>query len=166
MRPPTTTRRTALCIAAITLAGCGGETSPATDDTTATRTSSTTIDAPAVSRPPDGSVGELIEPADLAVDGVTTGEAPATIVDDLIERVSEEAGVDPSDVVVVGSFAKTWTGGSLGCAEPGIVHSKREQAGYQVELTAGGESWDFRVRESGELIACSEGVVVRSEANE
>ena len=164
MRPPTTTCRAALCIAAFA-AGCGGDASPATDDS-AVAPASTTTTAPAVWGPPDESFGDLIEPGDFTSDGVTTGEAPATIVDDLIELVSEEAGVDPSDVVVVGSFAKTWTDGSLGCAEPGIVRTKREQTGYQVELEAAGETWDFRIRDSGEVIACRQGVVVLSELSE
>ncbi len=113
---------------------------------------------------PDGSFDDLvIQPGDLDSGGATiTGEAPPQVVAELIERVADEASVDPSEVTVVASFAKTWTDGSLGCGEPGMVYTQREEAGYQVELAAAGESWDFRVRDGGQAILCDNAFVLPS----
>lgn len=145
--------RTLLCASVLALAGCGSADTPTTG-------ASAPSSEPTVTTEP-ATASEIIIEQDGVETGrvMITGDAPQQIVDDLIERVSRELGIDPGEVTVVASFAKTWTDGSLGCAEPGIVRTQREQAGYQVELAAADESWDFRVRDTGEIIVCDDGFV-------
>ena len=167
MTPLMIAPRIILVAAGVALAACGGD-APAnvaelqtSGPTTAAGPSSAPTEPLDDTLVPSAGSSDVIamEPDDLAPGGAITGEAPQSIVDDLIERVSRETGVAPSEVIVVSAFAKTWTEGSLGCAEPGIGYTHREQAGYQVELVAAGKSWDFRVRENGDVIVCTDGLV-------
>lgn len=104
-------------------------------------------------RPDDVIVGSLDE---FDPTGRVTGDAPASIVDELVQRVADDAGLDVAAITVDVAIAKTWTDGSLGCAEPGFVHTQEEAAGYQVELSAEGRAWDYRVRESGDVVVCDD----------
>ena len=141
-----------------TVVGCGGDDTVA--GITATATTVPTRPNPTRASPPPSELSELTPPSrsngEPQPGGRVTGDASAEIVDEIVRRVGDETGLDAGAISVDVAIAKVWTDGSLGCAEPGFVYTQRQEAGYQIELSADGRAWSYRVRETGEVVTCDE----------
>jgi len=85
---------------------------------------------------PTGSTGPE-QPSAIAI--------PARFRDEIIADAAQRAGVDPADVTVVSAEARTWGDGSLGCPQPGMYYTQVTVDGYQVIVSAGGNTYDYRV---------------------
>ena len=133
----------------VTVVGCGGD-----EPAGATAESATTV--PTEPNPSETAPTPARIDDDVDAPGRVTGDAPAAIVDDIVRQVSDETGLDPGEISVDVAIAKVWTDGSLGCAEPGFVYTQQQAAGYQIELSADGRAWSYRVRENGEVVTCEE----------
>lgn len=135
----------------VAVVGCGGDEPATPVAASATTEPNPTVPNPTEPAPPWVSVDDGFDPT-----GRVTGDAPASIVDDMVQRVSDETGLDTGKISVDLAIAKVWTDGSLGCAEPGFVSTQQEEAGYQIELSADDRAWSYRVRETGEIVTCDE----------
>lgn len=151
----TTTRRTharrhaipALALAltlGTTLAGCGEASSPGatapttTDDAVPTTTSEDPMD-PSQLTP---ITPEPVDPGDQGA--LPTGPVPPGVADraDVQAAVAAEAqrrGVDASAVTVAGYAEVTWSDGSLGCPQPGMMYTQALVPGHQLILEVDGE---------------------------
>jgi hypothetical protein len=93
-----------------------------------------------------------IPPSDVPV----IGEVPGDILSRILADAAERTGVDVDDIEVVQAEATTWSDGSLGCPEPGMVYTQALVDGYHVIVEAGGEELDFRVTGNGGFMLCEQ----------
>lgn len=76
-------------------------------------------------------------------DGLPTGPVPHSVrersdVAEAIRAHAERMGVDPDDVTVAGFAEVTWSDGSLGCPQPGMMYTQALVSGYQLVLEVDG----------------------------
>jgi hypothetical protein len=79
---------------------------------------------------------------------------PAGMLDDVISLAEEETGVDRSEIEVVLAEAVTWSDGSIGCPEEGMMYTQALVPGYRVILDIAGEQLAFHAPDSGEFKPC------------
>lgn len=61
----------------------------------------------------------------------------------------------PADAMSVQSASRvTWTDGSLGCPEPGMLYTQAMVRGWRVILCAGDRVLDYHAAANGHLILC------------
>jgi hypothetical protein len=85
---------------------------------------------------------------------VIPGEVPDAVLASVIDAAATETGVDPAEVVVINAEAVTWSDGSLGCPEPGVLYTQALIDGYRVVVEAGGRQLDYRIG-NGEPRLCT-----------
>jgi hypothetical protein len=85
---------------------------------------------------------------------VVPGEVPDAVLASVIDAAAAETGVDPADVTVINAEAVTWSDGSLGCPEPGVLYTQALIDGYRVVVEAGGQALDYRIG-NGEPRLCT-----------
>lgn len=90
-------------------------------------------------------------------DAPITGEVPKAILEPILADASQRTGVAIDELEITTAVAETWTDGSLGCPEPGMVYTQALVDGYQVVIDAAGESLDYRVGSGGAFILCEAG---------
>jgi hypothetical protein len=81
---------------------------------------------------------------------------PSELLDRVIADAASGADVNRSDVEVVTAEAVTWSDGSLGCPEPGMMYTQALVPGYRVVLEIDGEHLHFHSGSSGELSLCED----------
>ncbi|EPH06861.1 hypothetical protein HMPREF1531_00463 [Propionibacterium sp. oral taxon 192 str. F0372] len=64
-----------------------------------------------------------------------------------------ERGVT-GEVVVVSSTAMTWNDGSLGCPQPGQQYTQALVQGWQMIVTVGDQTYDYRFASAGAPLLC------------
>jgi len=79
---------------------------------------------------------------------------PASITDPIVADAAGRLGVDPSAVTVVSAHAETFSDGSLGCPEPGMMYTQALVDGYQVVVEANGTQLDYRGSGPGQFRLC------------
>lgn len=82
--------------------------------------------------------------------------ALAAVVDAAVAQLAGELGVDPEDVEVVVAEPVTWSDGSLGCPEPGMMYTQAVVDGYRVLLRAGDVEVAFHAGEGRVPLRCEE----------
>jgi hypothetical protein len=95
------------------------------------------------------SQGPSTEPA-----GSGGSSLPAEITDPIVDDAAARLGVDPSAVAIVDAHAETWSDGSLGCPEPGMMYTQALVDGYQVIVEANGTRLDYRGSGPGQFRLC------------
>ena len=86
-----------------------------------------------------------------------TGEVPADVLAGIIGDAADRTSVPEADVEVVRAEAVTWSDGSLGCPEPGMLYTQALVDGFQVVVNASGEELDYRVGQAGSFRLCDTG---------
>ena len=130
-----------IMVSTLLLAACAGQTgdaSPSTDPSRPARTEPALVTIP---------------PSDEPV----IGEVPEAILADLVADAAERGGVDPAAVEVVQAEFVTWSDGSLGCPEPGMLYTQALVDGYHVILRAGDDELDYRLSTAGDFRLCEGG---------
>jgi hypothetical protein len=96
-------------------------------------------------------------PADASGEpaGSDGGSLPASIIDPIVADAATRLGVDPSAVTIVEAKAQTFSDGSLGCPEPGMMYTQALVDGYQVIVEANGTQLDYRGSAPGEFRICA-----------
>ncbi|WP_129668450.1 hypothetical protein [Phytoactinopolyspora endophytica] len=162
---------------AVVLAGCGSDDdglatvpdeSAATEDHSpesatpeATPTPEVTVpddDAspPGEEQTPQRPLPESLTPAPSPDESPpATGEVPDEYMDPVIADAVERASATAEDVVVVRAQAVTWSDGSLGCPEPGMMYTQALVDGYWVELEVDDEHFDYRLGKGGSFRLCT-----------
>jgi hypothetical protein len=93
--------------------------------------------------------GELVAPV--------TGEAPASLLEDIRADLAERSGAARDDMVVIRDQAVTWSDGSLGCPQPGVFYTQALVPGYWVILQVGEVEYDYRASDRGYFVLCEGG---------
>jgi hypothetical protein len=81
---------------------------------------------------------------------------PAGMLDEVLALAEEETGVDRSEIEVVLAEAVTWSDGSIGCPEDGMMYTQALVPGYRVILDVAGEETAFHAPQSGDFFACAD----------
>jgi hypothetical protein len=82
------------------------------------------------------------------------GEVPADLLDAISSDAAERAGVEQDDVTILTAESVTWSDGSLGCPEPGMMYTQALVPGYRVVVEAGGKEMSFHASERGDFQFC------------
>ena len=110
---------------------------------------------------PSGPNGPSGEPSASPGDGSGApaasggGSLPASITDPIVADAATRLGVDPSAVNIVEARAETFSDGSLGCPEPGMMYTQALVDGYQVIVEANGTQLDYRGSAPGRFRVCA-----------
>jgi hypothetical protein len=99
-----------------------------------------------------------VEPSpDLPTPPIFAGDVPASIMEELFDETAALAQVALSEVRLERAEAVTWSDGSLGCPEPDMMYTQALVDGYWVVLEAAGQTYDWRMSETGLPRLCPEG---------
>jgi hypothetical protein len=96
-----------------------------------------------------------------AIPAVPAQESPMPSIvtlSELTEKVLADAakrsGMDKASLKVESAEAVTWSDGSLGCPEPGMMYTQALVPGYRVKVRAGEELLDYRAGSRGYFVVC------------
>lgn len=137
---------TALAAAACAGGGTGPSITPAASPTTQAPTLAPVTAAPVPSLTAQPT--ETLELPDLS------GEVPAELLLSMLQQVSEATGVALPELVVEEAQAVTWSDGSIGCPEPGMMYTQALVDGYRVVIRAAAETYDFHASQTGHFVLC------------
>ncbi|MDH5423345.1 MAG: hypothetical protein OEY55_16205 [Acidimicrobiia bacterium] len=96
---------------------------------------------------------EPIEPTPVPTTPPVTGEVPADLLAAIMAD-AESRSATSAALTVVRAESVTWSDGSLGCPEPGMMYTQALVTGYWVVLDAGGQQMDYRAGTSGSFKYC------------
>jgi hypothetical protein len=82
---------------------------------------------------------------------MTTLEAT---VDAALADAAKRTGLNRVDLKVLSAEAVTWSDGSLGCPEPGMMYTQALVPGYRVRIRAGGNELDYHAGPTGAPALC------------
>ncbi|HYI65340.1 MAG TPA: hypothetical protein VEW95_00285 [Candidatus Limnocylindrales bacterium] len=85
-----------------------------------------------------------------------TGELPNEILAGILSDAAQRTGVAEDAIEVVRADAMTWSDGSLGCPEPGMLYTQALVDGFHVIVNADGEELDYRVGQGGSFRLCED----------
>jgi hypothetical protein len=85
---------------------------------------------------------------------VTIPDDLEEMVDEMIDDLSDRAGVSREAIVVTEVQAVTWRDGSLGCPEEGMGYTMALEPGYRVILTVDGKEFHYHTRGTVNFIYC------------
>jgi hypothetical protein len=85
---------------------------------------------------------------------VTTLEAT---VDAALADAAKRTGLNRVDLKVLSAEDVTWSDGSLGCPEPGMMYTQALVPGYRVQIRAGGQELDYHASRMGLPVLCPPG---------
>ena len=69
---------------------------------------------------------------------------PTSVIEPVVAEVAKLAGVPTDLVTVISAEEVTFSDGSLGCPQPGMVYTQALVDGYKIVAEAGGKTYDFR----------------------
>lgn len=127
---------------ALLLAACGDQ--PADDSA-----------GPGAPQQPTGSV-EPTEPEE-GTQSVppTSGTAPTSVVEQSVDLLSEQLGVQPSEIEVATAIEVTWRDGAIGCPDKGMGYTQALVPGALVELVVDGTTYAFHQGEGQPPFYCA-----------
>ncbi len=98
---------------------------------------------------------------DPSIEAAPSGEPPSTtdglppdLLAEIVNAGAGEAGVEADAVQVVVAEQVTWSDGSIGCPEAGMMYTQALVPGYRVVLAADGRQLNFHATESGDFRYC------------
>lgn len=86
-----------------------------------------------------------------------TGEAPAELLDSIVNDLSERIGAPRERITVVHDQQIIWNDGSLGCPKPGEFYTQALVEGYWIMLELDGIKYDYRASAAGYFFLCEKG---------
>ena len=79
--------------------------------------------------------------------------SPSTVPQAMLEAALDDAAkrtsVDRAEVKVVSAGAVTWSDGSVGCPEPGMMYTQALVPGYRIVLEAAGQTLNYHATRRG-----------------
>ena len=97
---------------------------------------------------------EIAIPSQATTPSGGSGGLPAGMLDEVTALAEEETGVDRSEIEVVLAEAVTWSDGSIGCPEEGMVYTQALVPGYRVSLDIAGEEIHYHAGNDGQFFPC------------
>jgi hypothetical protein len=94
----------------------------------------------------------------MAPTTVTGG--PAAMIEAALDDATRRSGQARSAITVVSAESVTWSDGSLGCPEPGMLYTQALVPGYRIVLQAGEERLEYHSGRQGPPKFCPAGNVI------
>ena len=92
--------------------------------------------------------------------------AMASSLDEVVRAARADAasrtGVTAESLVLVSAESVTWSDGSLGCPQPGMMYTQALVPGWRVRLRGPGGEMDYHASVRGALVLCPAGRAVES----
>ena len=79
-------------------------------------------------------------------------QLPEPVTTAILENLSQQTGLQTSDLRVVEAEQKTWSDGCLGLGSPGIACAQALVPGWQVTVASDRQRWIYRTNLSGSLV--------------
>lgn len=166
------TRASALVGAlALGLTGCGEAGTPGSTPTTGDTAGPTTPQETTSATPTDETTSATTSEDDMKtpkpvpvptddLSALPTGPVPESVKEreDVQEAVAAEAkrrDVPVDEVEVVGYAAVTWSDGSLGCPQPGMMYTMALVPGYQLVLSVDGQKASYHAAQGKPFNYCA-----------
>lgn len=174
------TRRPLLAVSAVSLAaalvGCGAVGSDAGDEPTTSPTQSSddstsdnsedaavTSDEPVIGdKPTHTQIAPGGEEASLPLGTLPDGVVERADVQAAIAAEAERSGVERAAVGVAGYADVTWSDGSLGCPQPGMMYTQALVPGHQLVLEVDGSYASYHAAEGKDFSFCAQPVAPSS----
>lgn len=153
----------AVASASLLLAACGTDTGDdAADSPTQTEAASPTSEEPTMSDEEHSTPIPVPVPTDDAA-ALPSGPVDPSVLERAEVRAAiaaeaERRDVSEDEVEVTGFAEVTWTDGSLGCPQPGMMYTQALVPGYQLVLEVDGERASYHAGGDGEFSYCADPV--------
>lgn len=85
---------------------------------------------------------------------------PEHLIAPVLADASERSGLAAEELVVSGSWHRTWSDGSMGCPQPGMHYTQALVTGWRVVVKAGERMLDYRLSDRGSFTLCPGGIEV------
>ena len=92
--------------------------------------------------------------ADAAQPSIPITEVPGEVLEAIVADAADRAGVEREEVDITIAEAVTWSDGSLGCPEPGMMYTQALVPGYRVVVEAVGAELNYHAAQSGDFRYC------------
>jgi hypothetical protein len=79
---------------------------------------------------------------------------PATLQAAALKDAAQRSGKPLDAFTIVVAEAVTWSDGSLGCPEPGMLYTQALVPGYRIVVTAAGQQYEYHASARGEPKFC------------
>jgi hypothetical protein len=77
-----------------------------------------------------------------------------SMTDAALADAARLTGMKRTDLKILSAEAVTWSDGSLGCPQPGMMYTQALVPGYRVRIEAGGQVLDYHAGRSGAPTVC------------
>jgi hypothetical protein len=133
------------------IGGCG-------DDSMSSQ-SVVTESAPAASNAPADSAPEPLTVVAVTEEITVASSADIdptlrTLVDQAVADLATRLNIDASSIVTVSAQAMSWSDGSLGCPQPGMLYTQAIVDGALIQLSVDGTSYSYHSGASGAPFLC------------
>jgi hypothetical protein len=140
------------CVAVVIINGCG-------DDS---MSSQTVAPADTALAPTTTSTALAVSPLTIVAgtEETTVASSPEidpalrTLVDQAVADLATRLKIDASSIVTVSAQAMSWSDGSLGCPQPGMLYTQAMVDGAMIELSVDGTSYSYHSGASGAPFLC------------
>jgi len=78
----------------------------------------------------------------------------ASVTEAALADAATRTGLEPDALKVLSAEVVTWSDGSLGCPQPGMMYTQALVPGYRVRIQAGGQVLDYHAGRSGQPTLC------------
>lgn len=145
------------CAAAVQSAPGELQNGPGSQEPTLTETQPVTPTSPVQEILPAVKGPELVPVNPEDPGKLVRGEAPEKLLEDIRTDLAKRTLASREEMVVVRDQAVTWSDGSLGCPQPGMMYTQALVPGYWVVIQVGEREYDYRAAQSGYFVLCEKG---------
>ena len=85
---------------------------------------------------------------------------PAEMIEAALDDAANRSTTARADIKVTSAEAVTWSDGSLGCPQPGMLYTQALVAGYRIVLHAGTQVLNYHAAARGKPVFCPASRVV------
>jgi hypothetical protein len=78
-----------------------------------------------------------------------TTNVPAALLEAALDDAAKRTSMDRGTITVVSAAAVTWSDGSAGCPEPGMMYTQALVPGYRIVLQAGEQVLNYHAGRTG-----------------
>jgi len=80
-----------------------------------------------------------------------------TAIDAALADAGRRTGLPRTALELVSAQAVTWSDGSLGCPQPGMLYTQALVPGYRIRIRAAAQELDYHAGTRGALVLCPAG---------
>ena len=91
---------------------------------------------------------------------------PANFLSAALDDAANRSGKPRDAITIVVAEAVTWSDGSLGCPEPGMLYTQALVPGYRIVAEAGGQRYEYHASARGQPQFCPPERVVPPASND